>query len=100
MKLERMQKALEQNNNTRLRLREEEVRLGIESILNQEEIFWFQKSKSEWLLTGDRNTNFFYNHTMKRHRQNQIAGLNIEGNEWFYDNEILTRHAVEYFLAL
>ncbi|TYH71063.1 hypothetical protein ES332_D05G158700v1 [Gossypium tomentosum] len=100
MKLEHIQKALKQNNSTSLRFRETEVRLDIEKILNQKEIFWFQKSRSEWLLIGDRNTSFFHNRTMKMGRQNRIVSLKIKGNEWCHYIKIIRTNAVEYFLLL
>ena len=29
-------------------------------VLKQEEIFWFQKSREEWIVNSDRNTSFFF----------------------------------------
>ncbi|XP_019170571.1 PREDICTED: uncharacterized protein LOC109166142 [Ipomoea nil] len=32
----------------------------LEKILSQEELYWFQSSREEWIATGDRNTRFYH----------------------------------------
>ncbi|MBA0846228.1 hypothetical protein Goarm_023343, partial [Gossypium armourianum] len=58
----------EKYNSSRLREREAELQFEIESILNQEELFWAQKSRCEWLYNGDCNTRFFHSRTLKRRK--------------------------------
>lgn len=38
-------------------------------ILLQEEIYWFQKSRVQWLQFGDRNTKYFHSTTLIRRRK-------------------------------
>lgn len=68
--------------------------------MNQEEMYWFQKSRSEWLSNGDRNTTFFRSRMIKRRRQNKISSLRIDGPDWCFENDKLRAHAVGYFSPL
>ena len=44
-------------------------------LLDQEELFWKQKSRNNWLKEGDRNTYFFHLSTIISRRKNKIEGL-------------------------
>jgi hypothetical protein len=37
-----------------------EILLQLELLLEQEEIYWVQRERANWLKHGDRNTNFFH----------------------------------------
>jgi len=37
-----------------------DILLNLENALNQEEIFWHEKSKVKWHCEGDRNTTYFH----------------------------------------
>ncbi|KAK5836132.1 hypothetical protein PVK06_011886 [Gossypium arboreum] len=76
--LKRVQKALEQRNSIRLGSREAKLRLEVETILSQEELLWFQKSRSEWFSSGDWNTRFFHSQTLKPRKQNKIVTLRMD----------------------
>lgn len=54
---------------------QKEVLLCLELLLEQEEIFWVQRAKANWLKHGDRNTNFFHHYASSRKRRNMIRGL-------------------------
>jgi hypothetical protein len=41
--------------------KQKEIALEIENLVEQEEIFWAQRSRINWLQFGDRNTNYFHN---------------------------------------
>ena len=38
----------------------QKVRSDINSLLFKDELFWTQRSRSTWLLTGDKNTKYFH----------------------------------------
>lgn len=54
--------------------------------LREEELFWRQKCREEWLRAGDRNTNFSHNCVKGRKIQNRILMLLDEmGQEYFLE---------------
>jgi hypothetical protein len=52
--------------------REKELAKEIEKLLEQEELFWAQRSRVNWLQFGDKNTNFFHNFASSRRQRNKI----------------------------
>ncbi|KAH9748716.1 reverse transcriptase domain-containing protein [Citrus sinensis] len=59
----------------------------IDNILLDEEIFWRQRSRAEWLKEGDKNTKFFHSKASARKRKNRISGLEDETGKWIEDAE-------------
>lgn len=65
-----------------------------------EEIFWRQKSRLDWLKARDQNTRFFHAITKNRRAQNQIHSLvDADGKEWFEEGD-LGRVVEGYFKTL
>lgn len=63
-RIEGTQRAIErQPHNGILRL-EKKLRAEFDEVLHQEELKWFQKSKEDWILSGELNTKFYYAATM------------------------------------
>lgn len=46
-----------------------------ENLCKQEEIFWRQKSRVQWLKGGERNTRFFHRSTMENKAHNRISSI-------------------------
>uniref|UniRef100_A0A803NJN7 RNase H type-1 domain-containing protein n=1 Tax=Cannabis sativa TaxID=3483 RepID=A0A803NJN7_CANSA len=60
----------------------------LEDLLEQEEIYWQQRSKVEWLACGDRNTKFFHAKSNARKSNNRIKFLlNNAGQRVFSKGE-------------
>lgn len=55
--------------------RMKEIKQELAEALREEELFWRQKCKEEWLRAGDRNTKYFHNCVRGRRMQNQILML-------------------------
>lgn len=62
------------------------------SILAQEELLWYQKSRENWVRFGNKNTKFFHAQTVVRRRRNKVVGLDLQGI-WCYDEHILKQEA-------
>ena len=54
----------------------------------QEELFWLQKSRSYWIIGGDKNITYFYRLVMGRRHDNNIWQIND-------DNEAILRDSKE-----
>ncbi|XP_019160646.1 PREDICTED: uncharacterized protein LOC109157174 [Ipomoea nil] len=59
----------------------------------KEEVFWFQKSRKEWIRDGDKNTSFYHRATLIRRM------LKING-EWTSNTQIIKDHIANYFETL
>jgi hypothetical protein len=58
----------------------------ITSLLREEELKWYQRSKAQFILEGDSNTRYFHGMANGRHRRKRIQSLvqdegQIEGHE-------------------
>lgn len=65
-----MQRAMARSGSNYLLNLERELRKERSLILLQEEMLWLQKSRIEWLKSGDSNTRFFHTYTVIRRRRN------------------------------
>lgn len=72
--LENEGKGMEDSRFRRYRLEEE-----MEEILNDEEIYWQQRSSVKWILKGDTNTAFFHLAVNGRKRKKSIVNLEEQG---------------------
>lgn len=64
---------------------------------NDEEKYWKQKSRNQWMNEGDRNTSFFHACAKNRFSQNRIISIiDDRGIVHMGDNEI-GEHAQEFF---
>ena len=47
----------------------------LSSLLVKEEKMWQQQSKTHWMKSSNKNSNYFHNKASYRYRRNQILGL-------------------------
>ncbi|KAG7600426.1 Endonuclease/exonuclease/phosphatase superfamily [Arabidopsis suecica] len=66
----------------------------------EEEIFWYQKSRQNWLALGDKNTKYFHALTKQRRAKNKILGILDNNGVWVDNEEGIERVAVDYFEKL
>lgn len=67
---------------------------------NEEELFWQQKCREQWLEAGDKNTKYFHNCVKGRKIQNRILMLNDDNGQEMYSEGSKGEVAVEYFHEL
>ena len=72
------------------------LKLEINTILHQDELFWQQRSRSIWLPIGDKNTKFFH----QRRRKNHISGIQDVDGSWKTSEDQITQVAENYFQDL
>ncbi|XP_028765313.1 uncharacterized protein LOC114723286 [Neltuma alba] len=70
----------------------------IEHAWDREEKFWWQRSRVNWLQSGDRNTKFFHTSTLQRRARNKVVKLRKGDGEWIEkEDEINTAFSQFYF---
>lgn len=67
--------------------------------LEQEELYWYERRHSNWLLKGDNNTSFFHKCANGRKRKNNIIRL-IKDGQTIEGVDNLLQHATEYYAEL
>ena len=92
-RLEGIHKALETHSVCRLRALELELRKELENILFQEEVYWRQKSTSDFANLGDRSTKYYHVKTKSKIKRSRIEMLRI-GDDWCCDEDVFKREAL------
>ena len=82
-----IQAALEKYSSRGLMRLEARLRRDLEMVMGQEEILWWQKSRKDWIMHGDRNTKFFHQKTIVRMRRNKIEAIQDNSGNWLYNEE-------------
>lgn len=72
----------------------------LEDVLYKEELMWHQRSRSQWLLDGDRNTRYYHIKATNRKKKNKIHMLKDEQGDWVEDEEQIKHLATDYFRSL
>lgn len=65
-----------------------------------EELYWKQKSRANWLREGDQNTKFFHATTKQRRAQNRVVKLQKTNGSWAETKEELENVATGYFQTI
>lgn len=93
-------RSLTTHHNPYLRQLETELFCEYNSIMDQEEIFWKQKSRNTWSRDGHHNRRFFHLSTITRRRRNKIEGLYNSQGQWMNTKEGLHSLVTEYLTDL
>ncbi|XVF08056.1 hypothetical protein REPUB_Repub06bG0192700 [Reevesia pubescens] len=99
-RIEGAQKAMESQPNSFLFQLENELVADYNQVLLQEEMLWYQKSRSNWVQLGDRNTKYFHTKTLIKRSRNKITMLKLDDGQWCMDQNILKERVSDYFRNL
>lgn len=77
-----------------------EIEKKLDKALKQEEIYWKQRSRENWLKWGDRNTKWFHKRATLRCQRNSIHGVNDSQGQWCEKTEVVDAVFVDYFSNL
>ncbi|KAK8716310.1 hypothetical protein V6N13_043625 [Hibiscus sabdariffa] len=94
------QRALAHRHSSFLVHLEHDLQLELESLHDQEELLWRQKSRSDWVLQGDHNTAYFHRTAKQRKVRNRITSLQLPDGSWCDDENILRSEAANFFRDL
>ena len=67
---------------------------------NQEEKYWWQRSRVKWLEVGDRNMRFFHSSTVQRRARNKEVRLKGEGGIWLEREEEINAAFSDFYNKL
>ncbi|XP_019160127.1 PREDICTED: uncharacterized protein LOC109156749 [Ipomoea nil] len=76
------------------------LRAELEETLYHEELLWFQKSREEWIASGDRNTAFYHAAATVRKSRNVVTRLMDNLGSWITEENELKRHIQSYYINL
>ncbi|KAI9113694.1 hypothetical protein K1719_014945 [Acacia pycnantha] len=76
------------------------LREDLEEVCFQEELLWLQKSSSDWMCLGDRNTNYYHLKALIRRKRNYVSQLKLPDGTWLKDGELLSSYARQFFVDL
>ena len=77
-----------------------EVKRQIQNMLADDEIYWKQRSRVDWLKGGDKNTKFFHHKASSRKKKNRIWEIANEAGRWTENAEEVEHEFYKYFTNL
>lgn len=66
-------------------------------LLLKDELYWRQRSRSDWLAASDHNSHYFHNKTSNRRRKSSIERTKDSDNNWVSGDEAIASVVEEYF---
>ena len=99
-RLEGIQSKLVNAGSMGLLMLEKKLRIELENILLQEEMIWFQKSRCDWIASGDRNTKYYHLALVIKGQRKRIDGLEDSEGNWISDDATLKNMAIFHFQKL
>ncbi|CAA0841644.1 Unknown protein, partial [Striga hermonthica] len=76
------------------------TRIDLQKAHHQEELYWNQKVRLNWLKHGDSNSNFFHAYTLQRRRKNAISRLVSSRGEELTSQSAIQSHISDFYSNL
>ncbi|XP_021611709.1 uncharacterized protein LOC110614474 [Manihot esculenta] len=76
------------------------LRQKMEEVLKQEELYWFQRSKEEWIVSGERNTKFYHLAAKVKKKRKLILAFQDSNVQWVTDEASLENLVVQFYKGL
>lgn len=78
----------------------QELKYALDEAYKEEEMYWSQKARSQWLVEGDRNTQFFHASVLQRRQQNRLTKLDKEDGGTCSNEEDVVGEVAQYYTDL
>lgn len=72
----------------------------VAKLMEQEDMFWRQRSRVNWMLKGDRNTRFFRQKASQRKRKNYVQGITYLNGNWKTNEDSIQDIVVDFVSTL
>ena len=95
-----IQKALAHRPSSFLIDLQEQVTEEYNQILILEEEMWAMKSRTNWIIYGERNTSFFHQSTLARRSRNRITSIQDDIGNWVHNLDGVKEVILAYFTKL
>lgn len=69
-------------------------------LLKQEETFYKQKARADWIKLDDANTKFFHNSVKMRNLKNKILCLKMDNSHVVTNQEAIRTTMVDFYVIL
>ncbi|XP_074297469.1 uncharacterized protein LOC141628195 [Silene latifolia] len=79
---------------------EARLRKELDEILEREELYWYQKSRVNFIRDGDRNTSYFHVSTLVRRWRNRINSLKNSDRNWVENKSDLKNLVIDFYKYL
>lgn len=76
------------------------VSAELDELLEKDDVKWHQRSRLEWIKSGDRNTSFFHKKSSWRAKKNHISCIRREDGTVSEDLDEIESSATNYFRSL
>ncbi|KAL7237498.1 hypothetical protein ACSBR2_003739 [Camellia fascicularis] len=96
-RIEDPQKALAETFTHSLQTLEQDLISQYNETLFQEEMLWFQKSRSKYITLEDKNTRYFHISTLTKRRKLKINALKDDEGNWISNSPGVKNLIVDYF---